>query len=57
MNPCQNEYADFRVIGTFGIPLLLYPGLKLNFARPLFIDELQKFQPDVRAHPPCSLER
>jgi len=45
----QSKYAGYSVIGTFGIPLVLYPGLKLNFARPRFINELLDFQPDVRA--------
>ncbi|KAI0026965.1 hypothetical protein K488DRAFT_63603 [Vararia minispora EC-137] len=42
-----SEYAGFPVIGTFGVPLLVYPGLKLNFARPRFINELTRFRPDV----------
>ncbi|KIY66441.1 glycosyltransferase family 4 protein [Cylindrobasidium torrendii FP15055 ss-10] len=41
------EYAGFPVIGTFGIPLINYPGLKLNFARPRLIRALLEFQPDV----------
>lgn len=41
------EYAGHPVVGTFGLPLIVYPGLKLNFTRPRFIRRLQQFQPDV----------
>lgn len=41
------EYLGHPVVGTFGIPILVYPGLKLNFARLRFIRRLQQFRPDV----------
>ncbi|PWN22769.1 UDP-Glycosyltransferase/glycogen phosphorylase [Microstroma glucosiphilum] len=41
------EYAMHPVVGTFGVPLIVYPGLKLNFSRPRFIRRLQQFKPDV----------
>ncbi|CAO1636676.1 unnamed protein product [Parajaminaea phylloscopi] len=41
------EYAGHPVVGTFGLPLIIYPGLKLNFTRPRFIRRLQQFKPDV----------
>lgn len=43
----QTSYAGHRILGTWGIPLVVYPGLKLNFACPRFLAELTKFQPDV----------
>ncbi|PWN27450.1 UDP-Glycosyltransferase/glycogen phosphorylase, partial [Jaminaea rosea] len=41
------EYAGHPVVGTFGLPLIIYPGLKLNFTRPRFIRRLHQFKPDV----------
>ncbi len=41
------QYAGHPVVGTFGVPLVVYPGLKLNFMRPRFVRRLQQFQPDV----------
>ncbi|UZJ53319.1 hypothetical protein CBS101457_002639 [Exobasidium rhododendri] len=41
------QYAGHPVVGTFGVPLIIYPGLKLNFMRPRFIRRLQQFKPDV----------
>ena len=41
------EYMGHPVVGTFGIPILVYPGLKLNFARLRFVRRLQQFRPDV----------
>ncbi|KDN52811.1 glycosyltransferase family 4 protein [Tilletiaria anomala UBC 951] len=43
----MTHYAGHAVVGTFGLPLIIYPGLKLNFMRPRFIRRLQQFQPDV----------
>ncbi|EJD49774.1 UDP-Glycosyltransferase/glycogen phosphorylase [Auricularia subglabra TFB-10046 SS5] len=40
-------YATFPLIGTTGIPLVLYPGLKLNFLRPKFLSTIVAFNPDV----------
>ncbi|PKI85585.1 hypothetical protein MVES_000480 [Malassezia vespertilionis] len=41
------EYSGHPVVGTFGIPLIVYPGLKLNFMRLRFLRRIQQFQPDV----------
>lgn len=41
------KYLGHPVVGTFGIPILVYPGLKLNFARLRFMRRLQQFRPDV----------
>ncbi|EST09795.1 Glycosyl transferase, family 1 [Kalmanozyma brasiliensis GHG001] len=41
------HYAGHPVVGTFGIPLIIYPGLKLNFMRPRFVRRLQQFKPDI----------
>ncbi|KAI3628012.1 hypothetical protein CBS14141_002013 [Malassezia furfur] len=41
------EYSGHPVVGTFGFPLLVYPGLKLNFLRLRFVRRLQQFRPDV----------
>ncbi|KAK0536470.1 hypothetical protein OC834_001185 [Tilletia horrida] len=41
------SYSSYPVVGTFGVPLVVYPGLKLNFMRPRFIRRLQQFKPDV----------
>ncbi|KAL9940213.1 hypothetical protein V8E36_000918 [Tilletia maclaganii] len=41
------SYSSYPVVGTFGVPLVIYPGLKLNFMRPRFIRRLQQFKPDV----------
>ena len=43
----QTSYAGHPVVGTFGLPLIIYPGLKLNFFRPRFVRRLQQFKPDV----------
>lgn len=40
-------YAGADLVGTYGIPLFLYPELKFNFWRPKFTQKLMKFQPDV----------
>ncbi|WFD29309.1 hypothetical protein MSPP1_000317 [Malassezia sp. CBS 17886] len=41
------EYCGHAVVGTIGVPLMVYPGLKLNFMRLRFIRRLQQFRPDV----------
>lgn len=41
------KYAGARLVGTIGIPFVLYPELKLNLWRPQFTQELLEFQPDV----------
>ncbi len=43
----MQEYAGAEIVGTAGIPLPMYPELKLNFFRPLFIRRLKEFAPDV----------
>ncbi|KAJ7726587.1 glycosyl transferase group 1 [Mycena olivaceomarginata] len=43
----MSEYAGARLFGTFGIPMRVYPGLKVNFMSPAFIRALRKFAPDV----------
>lgn len=41
------EYSGHPVVGTFGVPLVVYPGLKLNFVRLRFLRRLEQFKPDV----------
>ncbi|KAH7341396.1 hypothetical protein B0J17DRAFT_542044, partial [Rhizoctonia solani] len=43
----MSTYETYPVIGTIGIPLVLYPDLKLNFLRPKFLRSIQEFKPDV----------
>ncbi|KAL1918367.1 uncharacterized protein VTP21DRAFT_3027 [Calcarisporiella thermophila] len=44
----MTTYAGADIVGTWGIPLIgIYPELKLNFFRPLFLQKLRSFQPDV----------
>jgi glycosyltransferase involved in cell wall biosynthesis len=43
----MEQYAGAEIVGTFGLPLPVYPEIKLNFFRPLFLRRLQAFQPDV----------
>lgn len=43
----MSSYETHPVIGTAGIPLILYPGLKLNFLRPKFLRTIMEFNPDV----------
>jgi hypothetical protein len=42
-----DSYAGHPLVGTAGIPLVIYPGLKLNFLRPKFLTTIKEFQPDV----------
>ncbi|WVQ76957.1 hypothetical protein IAR50_006636 [Cryptococcus sp. DSM 104548] len=42
-----SSYASHPLVGTLGIPLILYPGLKLNFLRPKFLKVIREWQPDV----------
>ncbi|CAE6506630.1 unnamed protein product [Rhizoctonia solani] len=44
---CMSTYETYPMIGTTGIPLMLYPDLKLNFLRPKFLRSIQEFKPDV----------
>jgi glycosyltransferase involved in cell wall biosynthesis len=41
------EYKGARIHGVSGIPLPLYPELKLAFPRPSIGDELTRFKPDL----------
>lgn len=41
------EYKGARIHGVSGIPLPLYPELKLAFPRPSIGDELNRFKPDL----------
>ncbi|EIW72346.1 hypothetical protein TREMEDRAFT_26471 [Tremella mesenterica DSM 1558] len=43
----MSHYASHPLVGTAGVPLILYPGLKLNFLRPKFLRVIRDFQPDV----------
>ncbi|KAL1408885.1 hypothetical protein Q8F55_005699 [Vanrija albida] len=43
----MSHYASHPLVGTAGVPLVVYPGLKLNFLRPKFMRVIQDFQPDV----------
>ncbi|TYJ55006.1 hypothetical protein B9479_004317 [Cryptococcus floricola] len=42
-----SSYASHPLVGTLGIPLILYPGLKLNFVRPKFLRVIREWKPDV----------
>lgn len=39
----QTHYETHPLVGTAGIPLVLYPGLKLNFLRPRFLRVIGEF--------------
>ncbi|MCU0550207.1 MAG: glycosyltransferase family 1 protein [Leptolyngbya sp. Prado105] len=41
------EYKGARIHGVSGVPLPLYPELKLAFPRPSIADELTRFKPDL----------
>ncbi|ORY20791.1 hypothetical protein BCR39DRAFT_554814 [Naematelia encephala] len=43
----RETYAGHPLVGTTGVPLVVYPGLKLNFLRPKFMRTIRDFQPDV----------
>ncbi|KAI7893769.1 glycosyl transferase group 1 [Mucor mucedo] len=43
----KKTYAGAQLIGTFGIPFILYPELKINLWRPKFTTALIQFQPDI----------
>ncbi|WVR06117.1 hypothetical protein IAU60_003147 [Kwoniella sp. DSM 27419] len=42
-----SSYASHPLVGTLGIPLVVYPGLKLNFLRPKFLSVIRDWEPDV----------
>ncbi|KAF8180473.1 hypothetical protein K438DRAFT_1976663 [Mycena galopus ATCC 62051] len=39
------SYAGASLFGTFGVPLRVYPGLKVNFISPAFLAALRQFAP------------
>ncbi|KAJ7087984.1 hypothetical protein B0H15DRAFT_949799 [Mycena belliarum] len=41
------EYAGAPLFGTAGVPLRVYPGLKINFLSPALLAALRAFAPDV----------
>ncbi|CAK5268193.1 unnamed protein product [Mycena citricolor] len=43
----MEEYAGAKLFGTYGVPLKVYPGLKINFLSPSFISALRNFAPHV----------
>lgn len=44
LNPyVQTHYETHPLVGTAGIPLVVYPGLKLNFLRPRFLHVIGEF--------------
>ncbi|WVW82623.1 hypothetical protein I302_104634 [Kwoniella bestiolae CBS 10118] len=49
LGPSSNisTYASHPLVGTLGIPLIVYPGLKLNFLRPKFLSVIRDWEPDV----------
>ncbi|WRT64430.1 uncharacterized protein IL334_001362 [Kwoniella shivajii] len=42
-----STYASHPLVGTLGIPLVVYPDLKLNFLRPKFLSVIRDWEPDV----------
>ncbi|KAJ7059665.1 hypothetical protein C8F01DRAFT_1145288 [Mycena amicta] len=43
----MSEYAGAKLFGTYGVPLRVYPGLKINFISPSFIRALREFDAHV----------
>ncbi|GCE50883.1 glycosyltransferase involved in cell wall biosynthesis [Thermosporothrix hazakensis] len=43
----MTRYAGAEIVGTLGLPLPFYPELKMNMFRPLFLQRLHDFRPDV----------
>jgi hypothetical protein len=39
----MESYASHPLVGTAGVPLVVYPGLKLNFLRPRFLRSIKGF--------------
>lgn len=39
----QTHFETHPLVGTAGIPLVVYPGLKLNFLRPKFLRVISEF--------------
>lgn len=39
----MSHYASHPLVGTAGVPLVVYPGLKLNFLRPKFMRTIKDF--------------
>ncbi|KAJ7471686.1 hypothetical protein B0H11DRAFT_2283061 [Mycena galericulata] len=43
----MREYAGAQLFGAAGVPLRVYPGLKINFISPAFLSALRAFRPHV----------
>ncbi|KAJ7438301.1 hypothetical protein B0H11DRAFT_1752891 [Mycena galericulata] len=43
----MREYAGAQLFGAAGVPLRVYPGLKINFISPSFLSALRAFRPHV----------
>ncbi|KAJ7113573.1 hypothetical protein C8R44DRAFT_930256 [Mycena epipterygia] len=43
----MREYAGCKLFGIFGVPLRVYPGLKINFISPAFLTALRAFSPTI----------
>lgn len=43
----MSSYAGAALFGTPGVPLRVYPGLKINFLSPAFLRALRAFSPHV----------
>ncbi|KAJ7253785.1 hypothetical protein C8J57DRAFT_1658779 [Mycena rebaudengoi] len=41
------EYAGCQLFGTYGVPLRVYPGLKINFLSTAFLHALRQLRPDI----------
>lgn len=39
----MSTYSGHPLVGTAGVPLVVYPGLKLNFLRPKFMRVIKDF--------------
>lgn len=42
-----NEFASTPLLHTAGIPVIVYPELKLNFVNPAFLQAVESFDPDI----------
>lgn len=46
----MGHYASHPLVGTAGVPLVVYPGLKLNFLRPKFMRAIKDFVSQLSPH-------
>jgi hypothetical protein len=46
----MGHYASHPLVGTAGVPLVVYPGLKLNFLRPKFMRAIKDFVSRLSQH-------